>query len=266
MHQNWWHLMKNQVKKGTQAILIMMNMVMNLNMIWVEKSLAITMEWQKKKKKCKFIVPYVLEDIQRKIVQISNIAVPNNFKTSETTLQMLLHLNKMVINIVDMKIINMNMGQVLGENIHTIVIIVEVIVITTMIRNVAIVIIVITITTITISMIKVLNNILAGDHKKELNILIFNQPVITVNKIITSNKNKATIIKKVRTVSELIWTWNTYRINPTVILNHTTHIIKEIQVIQNDIMNIDIVDELTTVFKTLKLKIQMSAMYNKSNQ
>lgn len=261
MHQNWWHQVKNQVKEATQATLIMMNMVMNQIMIWVEKSLARIMEWQKKKKKCKYIVPFVLADILRKTVQTSNIAVPNNLTTLGTTLQMLLHSNKTVISIVDMRIINMSMDKVLGEKIRTIAIIVEVIEITTMIRNVAIVIIVITITTTTISMKKVLNNILAGAHKKELNILISNQPVITVNKIITSNKNKATTIKKVRTAIELTWTWSTFKINRIVILNHTTHIIKEIQVIQNDIMNIDIVDELTTVF--VKLKIQMSAMYNK---
>ena len=250
MPQNWWHQMMSQVK-DTQASQIMMIMATNLNMIWVEKSLEV--EYLKRKKTCRYFVQYVLENIQRPIVQISNTLVLNNLPVLEITLPMQQITNKMDhLLITDMKTINTSMDLSSDVSILTTVIIAEVIVIITTIKTAtideAIVTIITTIAIIKITIItikKVLNNITHGVHKKERNILTCSQQDIIVHRIITNSKSLATTITKIvmGIISEQIWIWNT-KINPIVILSHTTHIIKDNQeVIQTVTTNIDTVDD-----------------------
>lgn len=117
--------------------------------------------------------------------------------------------NKMELLTTDTKITNTSMVLSSDVSILTIVIIAEVIVIITMTTDETIITIATTTTMIIITtntIIKVLNNTLAGVHKKEQNTIIYNQLGVTVHKIITNSKSTATIMKKVMgTTSELTW-------------------------------------------------------------
>lgn len=114
----------------------------------------------------------------------------------------------------DMKITNTSTEIITDVSIRTTAITAEAIEITTMIiKGEAIVTTEITtIMTVLMTVIietnmkKVLNNIKAGVHSKERNMVIYNLLDIIVHKIITSNKSKTIIIKKAMgTTSELTW-------------------------------------------------------------
>tara|TARA_B110000285_G_C15109661_1_gene610244 strand:+ start:1672 stop:2085 length:414 start_codon:yes stop_codon:yes gene_type:complete len=134
----------------------------------------------------------------------------------EITLPMQQITNKMdLLLITGMKITSMSMDLSSDVSILITVIIAEVIVIITTIKTVtideAIVTIIITIAIINITttntIIKILNNIIHGVHKKERNILTCSQQEVTVHKIITNSKRLATTITKIvmDIISELIW-------------------------------------------------------------
>jgi len=135
----------------------------------------------------------------------------------EITLPMQQIINKMDhLLTTGMKITSTSMDLSSDVSILTTVIIAEVIVIITTIKTAIIdeaivtiitTIAIINITTTNNTIIKVLNNIIHGVHKKERNILICSLQEVIVHRIITNSKRLATTITKVvmAIISELIW-------------------------------------------------------------
>ena len=243
---NWWHQIMNLVKMDIPVSLTMMIMEMIQIMIWVGGYLEKMVDSLEKKKTSRYIVRYVLENIRRPIVQISSIIVPNNFNTWETTLLLLLITNRTdLLDTTDMRIVTTSTEITIVKTPTTAITVEEVTEIIT-IETISKEATAITETLMTVTetdfKTKVLNSIKTG-VKKGPSMLICNQLETIIHKIITSNIRVTIIAKVMDTTSELIWIWSTCKINPLVILNHTTHIIKGNRTIQTVTMSIDTVDE-----------------------